>query len=82
MEKNLYKTAKNHKFVKALKKYVEKEGESFDEFLQYRYMARLGLPELDKVMKKQSVIIETIALYLQAKHATPERLDQMIKKIK
>lgn len=78
MEKNLYKTAKKHKFVKALKAHIESKGESFEEYLYFRYIKRIGARTLKgNDMKKQAAVIETIALYMMATHASKEKLEKM-----
>ena len=76
---DLYKEAKKHKFIKALKKYIESKDQSFDEYLYYRYINRIGSKTCTADMKQQAVIIETISLYMMATHASKEKLETMRK---
>ena len=79
---DLFKEAKKHKFIKALKKYIESKGQSFDEYLYFRYMNRIGAKTLKgRDLEKQAIIIETIALYMMATHASKEKLEAMQKKL-
>lgn len=76
---NIYETAKKHKLVKALKKHIESNGHSFDEYLIDRFVQRTGKEDYDE---KNAVMVETIALYMMATHASKEKLEAIMDQLK
>jgi hypothetical protein len=78
MAKNIYELAKKHKFLLALKKHIEKNGHTFEDYLLDRYITRTGNQSPDR---KQAAMVEIISLYMMATHASKEALEATLKKL-